>query len=65
VGQYSFDSMYDDILKEIIFKEKEFLELSRDEETLVDSVLNTRNKNQIVVSGYNVDLTAENLQCLR
>jgi hypothetical protein len=65
VEKYTFDFIYKEILNEIIFKEKEFSEFSREQETLIDNVLNTRNKSQIVVSGFNVDLTADNVQCLR
>jgi hypothetical protein len=65
VEKYTFEFIYEEILNEIIFKEKEFSEFSREQETLIDNVLNTRNKNQIVVSGFNVDLTADNVQCLR
>ena len=60
-----FNLIFNEILKEIILKEKEFKEITKKEEKIIKSILYEKNKKEIIVSGFNVDLTCNDVLCLR
>eukprot|EP01080_Neovahlkampfia_damariscottae_P002294 gene2294-2467_t len=60
-----FSIIYDEILKDIFLEEKEFKEISENEEDIINSILYKKNRKEIIVSGFNVDLTCDDVSCLK